>query len=67
MSADDVMDEDTFYNAFADSDIQLYLFEPEYTAKDMQRASDARAQCTLVHEGTADTAPRAGELSFLSQ
>lgn len=28
---------DVFYSVFADSDIQPYLFEPEYTAEEMQR------------------------------
>ena len=30
MSAEDVMDKDTFYSVLADLDIQLCLFEPEW-------------------------------------
>lgn len=36
MTAEGVMDEDTFHSVMADSDIPLYLFEPEYTAEEMQ-------------------------------
>lgn len=41
MSEEDVMDEDTFYIVLANSDIQPYFFELEYTAKEMQQASEA--------------------------
>lgn len=36
ISAQDVLEEDTVYIVLVDSDIQPYLFEPEFAAKEMQ-------------------------------
>lgn len=52
MTPEDVMNEDTFYRVLADSDIQPFLFEPEYTAEEKQQASEACVQCILVHVGS---------------
>lgn len=37
MSAEDVMDKDTSHSVLADTDIQSYFFEPDYTAEELQR------------------------------
>lgn len=53
MSAEDIMDEDTYYSVFADSHFLAYLFDPEYIDKEMQR-SGARATAAEMSPQTLE-------------
>lgn len=61
VSAEDVMDDDTFQSVVADSDIRLY---GQKNAAD--KCSEAHAQCILVHVGSASLHVP-GKLCFLWQ